>query len=81
MLRSGIGGLKRNAGIRHNASYIDQGAAALAEVLDRVTHGGDLRRMVVASQTRAAAGIRATDFGALILDRLRPVLECAPPAR
>ena len=51
----------------------------VAAVLDRVTHGGDLRRAVVASQQRAAAGIRATDFGGLVLDRLRPVLEGSPP--
>jgi len=59
----------------------DKSPELVAELLDRVTHGGDLRRVVIASQARAAAGIRATDFGALILDRLRPVLECASPAR
>jgi glycosyltransferase involved in cell wall biosynthesis len=53
----------------------DKRPELVAEVLDRVTHGGDLRRAVVASQRRAAAEIRATDFGALVLDRLRPVLE------
>ena len=59
----------------------DKSPELVAELLDRVTHGGDLRRVVIASQARAAAGIRATDFGALILDRLRPVLEGAPAAR
>jgi glycosyltransferase involved in cell wall biosynthesis len=59
----------------------DKSPELVAEVLDRITHGGDLRRLVIASQQRAVAGIRATDFGALVLDRLRPVLECAPPAR
>jgi glycosyltransferase involved in cell wall biosynthesis len=49
----------------------------VAELLDRLTHGGELRRALVASQKRAAAEIRATDFGALVLDRLRPVLEGA----
>ena len=51
----------------------------MAELIDRVTHGGDLRRRLVASQKRAAALIRATDFGALVLDRLRPVLEPQVP--
>jgi hypothetical protein len=40
-----------------------------------VTHGGDLRRLVTASQKRAAAEIRAIDFGSLVLDRLAPVLQ------
>jgi glycosyltransferase involved in cell wall biosynthesis len=53
----------------------DKRPELVAEVLDRVTHGGDLRRAVVASQKRAAAEIRAMDFGALVLERLRPVLE------
>jgi hypothetical protein len=57
----------------------DKSPELVAEVLDQVTHGGNLRRAVVASQQRAAAAIRATDFGALVLDRLRPVLEGAPP--
>ena len=48
--------------------------------LDRVTHGGDLRRAVLASQARAIAEIRATDFGALLRERLRPVLEARAPA-
>ena len=42
----------------------------VAELLDRVTHGGELRRAVLASQARAIASIRATDFGALLQDRL-----------
>ena len=49
----------------------------VAEVLDRVTHGSDLRRAVTASQKRAAAEIRGIDFGALVLDRLAPVLQGA----
>ena len=49
----------------------------MAEVLDRVTHGSDLRRAVTASQKRAAAEIRGIDFGALVLDRLAPVLQGA----
>jgi glycosyltransferase involved in cell wall biosynthesis len=59
----------------------DKSPELVAEVLDRVTHGGDMRRKLVASQKRAAAAIRATDFGALVLDRLRPVLEASPGSR
>jgi len=60
----------------------DKRPELVAEVLDRVTHGGDLRRTLVASQKRAVAAIRATDFGALLLDRLRPVLDARlPPER
>ena len=44
----------------------------VAELLDRVTHGGPLRRAVLASQARAIAGIRATDFGAMLAERLGP---------
>jgi glycosyltransferase involved in cell wall biosynthesis len=55
----------------------DKSPELVAEVLERVLHGGDLRRAVIASQQRAAAEIRATDFGGLVLDRLRPVLEGA----
>ena len=53
----------------------DKGPELVAEVLDRVTHGGDLRRTVLASQRRAVAAIRATDFGALLRERLAPVLD------
>ena len=60
----------------------DKSPELVAELLDRVTHGGDLRRAVLASQARAIAEIRATDFGALLRDRLRPVLEArAGPRR
>lgn len=57
----------------------DKSPELVAELLDRVTHGSDLRRAVLASQARAIARIRATDFGALLRERLRPVLE-APGA-
>ncbi len=53
----------------------DKSPELVAELLDRVTHGGDLRRLVTASQKRAAAEIRAIDFGALLRERLAPVLE------
>jgi glycosyltransferase involved in cell wall biosynthesis len=46
----------------------------VAELLDRVTHGGPLRRAVLESQARAVAEIRATDFGALLAERLASVI-------
>jgi L-malate glycosyltransferase len=55
----------------------DKSPALVAELLDRVTHGGDLRRAVLASQAKAIAAIRATDFGALLRERLAPVLGSA----
>ena len=58
----------------------DKSPELVAELLDRVTHGGPLRRAVLASQARAIAEIRATDFGALLRDRLRPVLDAPRPA-
>jgi L-malate glycosyltransferase len=58
----------------------DKHPELVAELVDRVTHGGELRRAVLASQARAIAEIRATDFGALLRDRLRPVLDRPAPA-
>lgn len=55
----------------------DKSPELVAEILDRVTHGGELRRAVLASQAKAIAAIRATDFGALLRERLAPVLEPA----
>jgi glycosyltransferase involved in cell wall biosynthesis len=52
----------------------DRRPELVAELLDRVTRGGPLRRAVLESQARAVAGIRATDFGALLRARLSPVL-------
>ncbi len=58
----------------------DKSPELVAEILDRVTHGGELRRAVLASQKTAIAEIRATDFGALLRERLGPVLDEPPPA-
>jgi len=41
----------------------DKRPELVADLLDRVTRGGELRRAVLASQARAIASIRATDFG------------------
>ncbi len=44
-------------------------------VLADVVAGGPLREAVLHAQRRAMAAIRATEFGALLRDRLRPVLQ------
>ena len=49
----------------------DKRPELVADLLDRLTRGGDLRRAVLASQATAIAGIRSTDFGALLRERLR----------
>jgi len=53
----------------------DKRPELVAELLERVRTDEGLRRTVLARQERAVAEIRATDFGALLLDRLRPVLD------
>jgi glycosyltransferase involved in cell wall biosynthesis len=58
----------------------DKSPELVAEVLAELTQGGPLRRAVLASQERAIAAIRATDFGEILRDRLRPVLEAPRPA-
>ena len=58
---------------------LDKSPELVAELLDGVTHGGELRRAILASQARAIAEIRGTDFGALLRDRLSPMLDGAPP--
>ena len=50
----------------------------VAELLGEVTRDDSLRWAVLATQEEAMAGIRSTDFGALLLERLRPVLEDEP---
>jgi hypothetical protein len=57
----------------------DKRPEMVAELLDRLTRGGDLRRAVLASQADAIAGIRSTDFGALLRERLKPVLGSPDP--
>jgi glycosyltransferase involved in cell wall biosynthesis len=52
----------------------DKSPDLVAELLDRMTHGGPLRRAVLESQARAIAAIRGTDFGAVLGDRLAPVV-------
>jgi len=46
----------------------------VAELIRDVLTDGALKRSVLATQARAVEEIRGTDFGALLHDRLRPVL-------
>jgi len=52
--------------------------ATVAGLVHRLITDGLLRARVLETQDRALAEVRATDFGALLLERLAPVLE---PAR
>jgi glycosyltransferase involved in cell wall biosynthesis len=56
----------------------DKRPEVVADLLDRLTRGGALRRAVLASQAGAIAGIRSTDFGALLRERLSPVVPTSP---
>jgi glycosyltransferase involved in cell wall biosynthesis len=59
----------------------DKPPELVAGLAHALLHDEDLRRAVLATQARAMAEIRALDFGALLLDRLAPVLDApAPPA-
>jgi glycosyltransferase involved in cell wall biosynthesis len=53
----------------------DKDPMEVAELLGQLARGGALRTAVLGTQGRAMAEIRSTDFGALLLERLRPVLE------
>ncbi|HEY7412163.1 MAG TPA: glycosyltransferase family 4 protein, partial [Vicinamibacteria bacterium] len=46
----------------------------VAELMGRVLRDGAVRRAVLATQERAVEQVRAQDFGALLMDRLSPVL-------
>lgn len=46
----------------------------VAELVHQILRDGALRRNILATQERAIGEVRATDFGALLLDRLSPVL-------
>jgi hypothetical protein len=52
----------------------------VAELAYSVLHDDKLRAAVIATQERAIARIRGTDFGALLADRLAPVLGSQVPA-
>lgn len=53
----------------------DKSPALVAELVDRVINDAALRAGVLRSQARAMDAIRATDYEAVLRDRLRPVLE------
>jgi glycosyltransferase involved in cell wall biosynthesis len=55
----------------------DKAPAVVAGLVRRLLTDDALRARVLETQERAMAEVRATDFGALLLDRLRPVLERA----
>jgi L-malate glycosyltransferase len=50
----------------------------VAELLHALVHDHGLRSAVLATQARAIARVRATDFGALLRGRLAPLLSPAP---
>jgi L-malate glycosyltransferase len=54
---------------------------AVAELLHQVHTDPALRRGVLATQERALREVRALDFGALLMERLAPVLEAPEAAR
>jgi glycosyltransferase involved in cell wall biosynthesis len=56
----------------------DKPPEVVAELVHRVLTDDALRRQVLLTQERAVRELRATDFGALLQDRLAPVLGPAP---
>ena len=59
----------------------DKQPQEVAGLIDALERDAALRQAVLATQTQALAAIRATDFGALLHERLAPVLGDAPQAR
>jgi glycosyltransferase involved in cell wall biosynthesis len=57
----------------------DKDPATVAGLVRRVLTDDVLRSRVLETQARAMAEVRAIDFGALLLDRLRPVLTPVTP--
>jgi hypothetical protein len=49
----------------------------VAELVHRVITDEALKKSVLETQARAVRELRATDFGALLLERLGPVLKTA----
>jgi glycosyltransferase involved in cell wall biosynthesis len=52
----------------------------VAELVARIQRDRELRDAVLATQAAALERLRAVDFGALLLERLAPVLEAPAPA-
>ena len=59
----------------------DKRPEVVAELVREVLTRDDLRASVLATQERAIREVRETDFGALLLERLAPVLGGAGPSR
>lgn len=55
----------------------DKQPQEVAGLIDALVRDAALRQAMLATQTQALAVIRATDFGALLLERLAPVLDGA----
>jgi hypothetical protein len=53
----------------------DKRPELVAELVHQVASDATLRAKLLETQARAIAAIRATDFGDLLRQRLRPVLE------
>jgi glycosyltransferase involved in cell wall biosynthesis len=59
----------------------DKRPEAVAELVQLLRVDPALRRSVLATQEQALRELRAVDFGALLMDRLAPVLEVPEAAR
>jgi len=57
----------------------DKSPEVVSELLHLILSDASFRGAVLASQRRALAQLRRADFGALLLDRLAPVLEGSAP--
>jgi glycosyltransferase involved in cell wall biosynthesis len=57
----------------------DKTPHVVAELVHRIITDEALRKQVLETQERAVRELQGTDFGALLLDRLSPVLGTAPP--
>lgn len=53
----------------------DKSEPLVAEILGRILEGGTWRDAILATQAEALARVKARDFGAILRDRLAPVLE------
>jgi glycosyltransferase involved in cell wall biosynthesis len=58
----------------------DKRPEVVGELVRKVLTDRGLRDAVLATQSQAIARIRGTDFGALLRDRLAPVLDGTSPA-
>ncbi|HYU41233.1 MAG TPA: glycosyltransferase, partial [Vicinamibacteria bacterium] len=58
----------------------DKEPSEVATLVHRILTDDALREQVLETQARAMAKVRATDFGALLLDRLRAVLQPGAPS-